>query len=239
MASTEATRKRHLPDLSNYEIARAFHEVGCPLCRVVAADEERSMQQFWRDSRLLPAVRRGFFASGGFCRRHAWLLHEQVMRAGRGGALTDIYDAMLARDAARIATILDGHREQQNVAETLRDFVHQTACRACEEVEATTKRRAYFACNLLQEDGMAAAYRASDGFCFRHLTDVLAAIGDGDSELRLRLLADWGERIAALRNGLAEFERKRDYRHADELRGDEQRAPTDAVRRYAGEQPDA
>jgi hypothetical protein len=240
MASTEETDVgRAVPDLSNYEIARAFREAGCPLCRVVAADEERSMQQFWRDSRLLPAVRRVFFASGGFCRRHAWLLHAQVMRAGRGGALTDIYDAMLARDAGRIATILDGHREQQDLAEELHDLVRQTGCRACEELEATTKRRAHFACNLLHEDGMVAAYRASDGFCFRHLTVVLAAIGDGDSELRLWLLADWGERIAALRAGLAEFERKRDYRHADEPRGEEQRAPTEAVRRYAGEPPDA
>jgi hypothetical protein len=225
-----------MPDLSNYEIARAFREPGCPLCRVVAADEERSMQQFWRDSRLLPRVRLRFFASGGFCRRHAWLMHDQVMRAtSRGGVLTDIYGAMVARDLRRIAMVIDGGRGRIKLAEGLGALAHRLECRACEELAESTSRRAHFFCQLLREKGMVGSYRASDGLCLPHLEAVLHRCAEDEPELGRVLLADWSDRLAALQGQLAEFERKRDYRHADELRGDEQRAPSDAVRRYAGE----
>jgi len=238
MASTEAIEPsgRPVPDLSNFEIARAFKQPGCPLCRVLAADEERAMQRFWRDGRFVPAVRLAFFASGGFCPRHAWLLHEQVMRAGRSGALTDLYDALSRRDLGRIARVLDGEKPRRGDSGR-RELACRAGCPACEELERATARKAHFACELLREEGMVAAYRASDGFCFRHLGDVLVAGADADQGLARSLLDDWRERLAVLREQLAEFERKRDYRHAHEPRGDEQRAPTDAVRRYAGEPP--
>jgi hypothetical protein len=228
-----------LPDLTNFEIARALSQPGCPLCRVLADEEERAMQRFWRDGRFVPAVRLAFFASGGFCPRHAWLLHYQVMRAGRGGALTDLYDSLAARDLGRIDRVLDGSRRRRpSLSEALQSLARRARCRACEELEQTTARKAQFACRLLREQGMLAAYQASEGFCFRHLGEVLAAATEADPPLAELLVDDWRNRLAILRPQLAEFERKRDYRHAHEPRGDEQRAPTDAVRRYAGEPQD-
>lgn len=227
-----------MPDLSNFEIARALGQPGCPLCRVLAADEERTMQRFWRDGRFVPAVRLAFFAGRGFCPRHSWLLHEQVIRAGRGGALTDLYDSLSAQDLERIEDVLDrGGRRRRRLADATDEFARRSGCRACEELEQATARRAHVACHLLREEPMVAAYRTSDGFCFRHLGDVLNADANADPTLAPMLLDDWRERLTVLRAQLAEFERKRDYRHAHEPRGKEQRAPTDAVRRYAGEPP--
>ncbi len=199
------------------------------------------MQQFWRDSRLLPAVRRAFFASGGFCPRHSWLLHRQVSRANRGGALAELYAGLAARDIRRIeaaaAAEFDGRRDAP-LGERLAGLAHRSACSECEELEAATARRARAAWRLLREPGMSTRYRSSDGFCFRHLGAVLVAARDEDPEVATMLVNDWRDRLAALHGRLEEFDRKRDYRYRDEPRGDEQRAPTDAVGRYAGEQPE-
>ena len=228
-----------MPDLSNFEIAQAFREPGCPLCRVLAADEEREMQQFWRDSRLLPLVRRSFLDNGGFCPRHAWLLHEQVTRAGRGGALTDLYEALAARDQGRIERLVaSSEGNPEAFARQLHEFIHASGCFACQELEAATERRSHFARQLLQEEGMFEAYVRSDGFCYRHLGGVLVDAGEHAPALASALLRDWNERLSRLRHELAEFEWKRDYRRANEPRGVEQEAPTHAVSRYAGEQPD-
>ena len=230
-----------MPDLSNYEIARALREPGCPLCRVLAVDEERLVQQFWRDSRLLPPVRMTFLASGGFCRRHAWLMHDQVMKRakGRGGALTELYDRMAARDLRRISEVTDDALEYPELVEGLRAWAQRSECQACIELAEATSRRAHFLCQLLREEGMVDAYRASEGLCLPHLHAAVRRSAEDDPELGRLLLTDWSERLAVLRAQLAEFDRKRDYRHADEPRGEEQRAPTDAVSRYAGEPPDA
>jgi len=239
MASTSSKLPVLMADLSNYEIARAFRQPGCPLCRVLVVDEERSMQQFWRDSRLLPPIRRAFFASAGFCPRHSWLFHQQVTTAHRGGALAELYSGLVARDLRRIDALVNAHGEREGLlSERLVEFAHRSACRKCEELEAATARRARAGWRLLREPEMCAAYRSSDGFCFRHLGAVLVAGRDEDAELALVLLRDWRGRLTELHDRLQEFDRKRAYQYKDEPRGNEQLAPTEVVERYAGDQPE-
>jgi hypothetical protein len=49
------------------------------------------------------------------------------------------------------------------------------------------------------------------------------------------LLGDWRGRLAEVREQLTEYDRKRDYRYSDEPKGVEQRARTEVIRRYVGE----
>jgi len=56
-----------------------------------------------------------------------------------------------------------------------------------------------------------------------------------DEEIARLLLDDWRERLAHVREQLAEFDRKRDYRYAAEPKGEEQGSWTEVIRRYLGE----
>src|SRR5437763_12965203 len=80
----------------------ALRHAGCPLCRVLATDEREYVRAFWRESRHDADVRRRFVAGGGFCHRHAWLLHRQVAAAGAGGAIADVYGMLVMHDLAAL-----------------------------------------------------------------------------------------------------------------------------------------
>jgi len=64
-----------MPDLSNLDLAKAFGQSGCPLCRVLAGGERRDIASFAREGRFAPQAQGRFRRAGGYCRRHAWLLH--------------------------------------------------------------------------------------------------------------------------------------------------------------------
>src|SRR5207247_4233966 len=79
MASTESDRSgARLPDIFGYDIVEGLRRSGCPLCRVEAIDDGRWMGSFWREGKQDANARRHFYAAGGFCRDHAWLLHRLV-----------------------------------------------------------------------------------------------------------------------------------------------------------------
>jgi len=68
-----------------------------------------------------------------------------------------------------------------------------------------------------------------------HFSRVMTEAAREFPELPALLRDDQLQRLAALRRGLSEFERKRDYRyHEEEGGGEEQRAPRDTLLHYAG-----
>ena len=78
-------------------------------------------------------------------------------------------------------------------------------------------------------------YQSSDGLCFGHFLRALEHALGTDEEIARLLLDDWRERLAHVREQLAEFDRKRDYRYAAEPKGEEQGSWTEVIRRYVGE----
>jgi len=221
-----------VPDVFSYEIVEAFRLSGCPLCRVAARDEERWMDVFWREGSKARELRRRFYAAGGFCRRHAWLLHGRAAENAQAAVIADVYGNLADRDLERLAAAAHalgrGRRRDASLARAGR-------CPACAEAEQALERDAFFLAQALREEPVRLRYAASQGLCFTHLVPTVAAASGLDRGTARFLLEDWRERLRRVRDGLAEYDRKRDYRRAAEPKGAEQRSWTDVIRLYVGE----
>lgn len=221
-----------MPDIFVYDLLRALGLGGCPLCRALDDDEERWIDSFWREGRQSPAARKQFFAAGGFCRDHAWLLHRLVDAAGSGAAIADLYGQLATNDLRRIEQVAARLAHSRRGAARLR---RRRPCPACAFRAAALDRKVQFFLEALGEGAARDAYRRSDGLCFPDLARVVeAGFSAGRKELTRFLLDDWFERLADVRSQLAEYDRRRDYRYAAEPKGVEQRAWTDVICRYVG-----
>jgi len=222
-----------LPDIFTYDIVEALRRSGCPLCRVDAIDDRRWVDSFWREGKQDPGTRRRFFAAGGFCRQHAWLLHRLVAAAGAGAAIADVYGFLAESDLSRLDDLrgsLDRGRRRRRTP-----LRRGSRCPACVAFEAGAERKIYFFVQLLAEASVRPHYGSSDGLCLVHFKPSLEHALDVDEDVARFLLDDWRRRLAHVRGQLAEFDRMRDYRYAAEPKGDEQRSWTEVIRRYVGE----
>jgi Family of unknown function (DUF6062) len=234
MASTESDRSgARLPDIFGYDIVEGLRRSGCPLCRVEAIDDGRWMGSFWREGKQDANARRHFYAAGGFCRDHAWLLRRLVAAEAAGAAIADVYGSLADRDLAWLdklrATLGRSRRRQPTLRRSER-------CPACVAFVDGSERKVQFFVDLLTEAEVRPHYRSSQGLCFAHLTRAVEhALETELDDVARFLLDDWRERLHAVRAQLAEFDRKRDYRFADEPKGAEQDSWTEVIRRYVGE----
>ncbi len=221
-----------VPDLFATELADAFRLPGCPLCRTVAADEERWIESFWREGKSGRDARLAFYDAGGFCPRHGWLLHRQVAAANAGAAIADLYGSLARRDLElldRAIAVLTKSRRRT------RRLTRRSECPACVAAAEALSRKAYFLLDLLRTGAARELYGASDGLCLRHLAAVADEASDDQAETVAFLLADGGSRLAEVRTQLEEFDRKRDVHFAHEAKGAEQDSWTEVIRRYVGE----
>jgi hypothetical protein len=221
-----------MPDLFAYDLVDAFRLTGCPLCRTVAADEERWMASFWREGKSGRDARLAFYDAGGFCTRHAWLLHRSVAAARSGAAIADIYGALADRDLERLDRIIARRKKSGRKGTRL---ARGAECSACAAADQALSRKAYFLVELLRTGAARDLYRSSDGLCFQHLVRTLAEASEEEADTISFLIEDWRDRLARVRALLAEFDRKRDVRHADEPKGAEQGSWTDIIRLYVGD----
>jgi hypothetical protein len=241
MASTERDGSRHgdLPDIFSYDIVEGLRRSGCPLCRAEAIDDRRWMDSFWREGKQDPGSRRRFYAAGGFCHHHAWLLHRLVDASGAGSAIADVYGSLAELDIAWLdelrASLDRGPRRRRM------PLRRGGRCPACVAAVEAAERKVHFFVELLTEAKARPHYEASEGLCFAHFSRTVEHALDIDEEdVAGLLLEDWRARLVRTRDGLGEFDRKRDYRYAAEPKGDEQRSWTEVIRRYVGERfPDA
>ncbi|MDX6514780.1 MAG: hypothetical protein QOH73_446 [Gaiellaceae bacterium] len=209
-----------MPNAANGHMATALERPGCAVCAALAEDEARWMEAYWREAMFDDAARARFFDAGGFCHHHAWVLHRQAKAEGYGSAISFLYGNLARRDSDVLA---------RGKAKLLR---RKARCRACTVMDETVERKAGFLVEVLEEQELRERYAAGDGLCYAHLALTAERAGKGVAAF---LLEDWRARLELLRAGLAEYDRKRDYRFAEEPKGDEQRSWTDVVRRYVGE----
>jgi hypothetical protein len=221
-----------MTDIFTDDLAEALRLGGCVLCRVTAADERRWMETFWREGRNSQEGRQRFYDGGGFCRRHAWLLHDVCVAEGSGAAIASVYGALAQRDLELLdgtVTLVDRRRGRRSAT-----LARNVQCSACLAATQELERRCYFLVQLLRARGAKGRYSRSDGLCFDHLASVVdVALGE-DHDVALFLIRDWRRRLAAVQGSLAEFDRKRDHRYAHEPKGPEQDSWTDVIRLYAG-----
>jgi Family of unknown function (DUF6062) len=219
-----------LLDVFNYDIVAAFARPGCPLCRVVAAADVAWVDAFWREGKSSPAARRAFYGAGGFCRRHAWLLHRLVAEAESGAAIADLYGALAEHDLERLRRVAEQIRRGRRRPRLEREHV----CPACIADAESAARKADFLVQALRQAPIRGMYLRSDGLCLCHLRLAVEAAQTHDREIALLLVEDHARRLGEVRAQLADFDRKRDFRYAAEPKGSEQRSWTDVIELYVG-----
>jgi hypothetical protein len=224
-----------LPDIYSYDIVVALARPGCPLCRTVANDDRRLVDSFWREGKQDARARTRFFAAGGYCQHHGWLLHRLVDAQGAGAAIADLYGWLAEDDLnwlEKVSTALSQRKRGRKEIALRR----RGRCPACRARDAAAERKVHFFLQALAEPRVHERYSRSEGVCFTHLSAAVAqALRADDRETALFLVDDWRKRLADVRAGLAEFDRKRDYHYADEPKGSEQQSWTEVIRRYVGE----
>jgi len=221
-------------DLSGLRLVDALAEAGCPLCREGARDERREIVTFIREGRFSPKSRQVFLAGGGYCRRHAWLLHSRATELGTGASIVDLYGMVLGHDLRELDELGKGLVARRR--RWSRRVLARGPCLACQRLHAAAERHAYFFVEALREDVVRQRYRSSDGLCVQHASSVLAAgLAEAELDVVRFIIDDLRSRLNAAAGLLAEYNRKRDYRYADEPKGDEQQSWTDVIRRYVGE----
>jgi len=221
-------------DLSSVRLVDALAESGCPLCREGARDERREIATFVREGRFSQTSRTLFLAGGGYCRRHAWLLHSRATELGTGASIVDLYGMVLRRDLRELDAL--SRRLSPRRRPRPRRVLARGPCLACERTRVADERHAYFLVEALREEPVRQSYRRSDGLCVEHASSVLAAgLAEGELDVVRFIVDDLVSRLNGLAGRLAEYNRKRDYRYADEPKGDEQQSWMDVIRHYVGE----
>lgn len=190
---------------------------------------------FVRDGRFSREARPLFLASGGYCNRHAWLLHEQLCRHGNGAPIADLYGMVLRHDRnvlRQFAARREGRRKRRPLAP-----LQRRRCLACVNSDAADRRHAYFFMRALDEERVRRLYGRADGLCLAHAMAVVdEALEDDQSEIASFLVEETLRRLDSVATLLEEYDRRRDYRYADLPKGREQHAWTDVIRLYVGDQ---
>lgn len=218
-----------MSDLFTFDIEDGIARGECPLCYAIEVEIRRWLDSFWREGRQSPQARRQFFDGGGFCRRHAWLLHD-LLAGQSGAAIADLYGLLCKYDLIAVDDLLARRRGRSGLARRL-----QRRCSACIEETNVLERKATFLLELLATDSGRERYEHSRGVCLAHLLALLEE-GPGESLTRY-LLSDWRRRLDELRRRLAEYDRKRDYHHAAERTADDERSWSDVIEQYVGAHP--
>jgi Family of unknown function (DUF6062) len=189
---------------------------GCPVCRCVTQDSRRHLDGLLYEQVTDPETRRRIRRSAGFCNWHTWMLLE--IQGSRSGAAI-IYEDLLGRLVERVRRDAEAPARRGSWltaygrrAKRGRARLRET-CPACEEAAGAERR---YLETLLAGDGDAElqlAYARSQGLCGAHLLRAieLAAGRPGTAWLVARTIAKW----ARLRDDLARFVSKHDYRNQE------------------------
>ena len=224
-------------DLASAEALDALALPGCPLCSVIAAHERGYVEAFWPAARSDPHLRKRFWAAGGFCPRHAWIFHRHLAARRGGPAAADLYGRLVERDLSEIDELLGSLERPRRRGGTRRWPARPGRCLACDDRDRALVRKAASLVIVLEGDEARRRYVASDGPCLPHVAILVDQALAEDGDTTRFLVEDWRRRLEHLRHGLSEYRRKLDARYAHEPRGTEQCSWTEAILRYAGDEP--
>jgi hypothetical protein len=184
---------------------------GCPICTLLEKACYRQLDSLFYECVNDPGVRNRLAASHGFCNWHAHL----ALRIPH----TDSGIAIIYEDLLRAATEQPLRRPS-------------ASCPVCDT--ARFNERVYLGELLRHFDDpeLRPRYEQSFGLCLPHLQQA-AHEYPGHDKLPALLAAE-RKKLAALRAELQEFNRKRDYRFANEPKGAEQTAWRRVIEKFTG-----
>ena len=222
-------------DLTNFELVEGLTKGGCPLCRQRLRAELWEIEMFVRDGRFSREARPLFLAGGGYCKRHAWMLHAQLSERDNGAPIADLYGMVLRHDRKALRAFQQPrHRGRRH---RITSPLPRTRCLACENTDAADDRHAYFFMHALKEQRVRRLYENSDGLCVPHALAVLGETLEAEQhELARFLIEQTVRRLDGVAESLAEYDRRRDVHYAHLPKGPEQQAWTDVIRLYVGDE---
>ena len=221
-----------MPSFTSYQLLEACREPGCPICRLEQEGVERYMNSQFYENVNSPAWREHLRASQAFCHEHAWLgVHKRLGDAlGFSIIYHDVVNNLLKSwndDAGSMRTQMEGF---------LAALAPRKPCPACKQREEITRNTLAGLMKDLLAPELRQALQASEGLCLPHLRRALGAAKD-DSTYDI-LFTIHREKLEKLRNELAEFIRRNDYRMIGEGFGAEGDAWLRAIGTIVGSRKD-
>lgn len=212
-----------------HQLAQAFEQPGCPVCRLVAESVHAHIGSLVYEYVNEPATHFAVRDARGFCATHAWHALEQINASALGIAL--LYEGLvrnLLKDMGEI-TPKSGRRQVAAAAEALKPRATCPVCAHRAIIEGHLLRSLL---DHLDQPAFGARFGASAGLCLPHLRAALESRASAPAKARLLALqqAIWGR----LQGELAEFIRKSDYQFAGEELGSEADSPRRAIASLSG-----
>jgi hypothetical protein len=234
-----------MPESTYHDLLEACGKPGCPVCRLEARTLERYIGNLFYESVNDVKTREHLRGSLGLCREHAQLTVDRKLGNALGFAI--IYQDVitnilrgLEKDAAvtgtrRLSSLLKQVPEQINAAvqQVIYALTPHKHCLVCQQQEKTVHIIITALVNSLSDPETAKAIQASDGLCIPHLKKAFESVRDSATyEL---LLSVHREKLESLRDELAEYIRKSDYRFQNEGFGAEGDSWRRAVNKLTGD----
>jgi len=231
-----------------YDLRDALREPGCAVCRLRAAASERFIEGLLYEKVNDPGLRATLRLSRGLCREHAWLLDRSGAALGTAIIAHDVLKHVLADmrrggftslpafSLTRAQEMLDQSRPKGATSSFVAALEPTAECPACTRARETEEAcMATLREHALEEGGLLADYRASDGLCLPHFRRLMAGV---DDEALFAALTEAQRTIwERLARELGEAIRKSDYRFFGELLANEGDAWRRALVALAGERP--
>jgi hypothetical protein len=215
-----------------YDLIEACRQTACPVCQLVQRGVQGYLKSLFYENVNDPETRLGLRETMGFCHDHAWLLLDAEIGDALGVSI--IYHDVLGFTLKRLSQTDADFRTRWRFAKLLRRVFTRLAarrsrtaqiffpvkhCPVCLERDTTTRLVIDALADSLTDEAMTQALAASSGLCLPHLSMTFERVRD--IHAHDYLLAVTQDRLGDLRQELAEFIRRNDYRFHDEQIGAE------------------
>jgi Family of unknown function (DUF6062) len=202
----------YMPDAQTiYEIRLAIHKPGCAVCTLVQRAGARYIEGAFNESMLDPVIRHKLVASLGFCYEHTWLSINLKLSDALGHAI--LYLDLIKATMEHVK-----ENEKDGSGKLVSALDAEADCPACLIEQATLERVIDSLVTALRDEDFVREYKQSGGLCFPHLQKLLPYM---DSNQQAKILSHQWECMESLKDELAEFIRKSDYRFRDDVIGRE------------------
>lgn len=233
-----------MPTSTVFDFINACREPGCPVCRLTSHTVERYIDRLFYESVNDIETRARLRASLGFCHEHAALAVDKKLGNALGFAIIyqDVINNVLRElqsnaqppAAQRWSTLLKQIPEQAGatIKRVLYALTPQKHCLACQQRDKSLHIILSSLVDNLNDAETITALKSSEGLCLPHLKKTFELTRDATAIDVL--LALHREKLESLRDELAEFIRKNDYRFQAEGFGTESDAWRRAIARVTG-----
>jgi len=215
--------------MAYYEVLDALARTAeCALCTLETGSLKRYFDTLLYEMVNDPKVRSELSHSRGYCYRHANMLLDCRSSYGTG----ILYQDHVAAFIECLRDLLSNSSRRLS-AKAAREWNTHPGCPACRVQKECRERSISLFLKGVAEPDMRGAFERGAGFCIPHFFLVIESISDPDARAYVTRVQQ--ERYEDLLHDLREFDRKHDYRFADEPMGKEGDSWARAVRMIVGQ----